>query len=577
MAAYQGTNYTQDEFFRKQEDIAVEISPKDPNLVPLQNFSSISGMHRILAANIAHAGYTQPTPVQKWGIPLLLQKKDVMACAQTGSGKTAFFLFPPINRLLGEGRRHEKDPSVLVMAPTRELCVQIFEECEKFIYDSPIRAGVVYGGTEMKHSFAQLRNGIDVVVATPGRLQDLIDRNAVGMRSIRTLVLDEADRMLDMGFEPQIRKIVEKCGMPKGSNRQTVMTSATFSAEVQHMASDFMGNYVFVAIGRVGGAVSTIQQRLVWVEEEEKEAYVLGILLHQKKVGLTLVFVNTKQAAVDLERFLNKIGIKTGTIHGDRTQAQRESALEQFKRGTVQILVATDVAARGLDIPNVALVIQYDTAMASEDYVHRIGRTGRIGKSGIAIAFVNNRSKGIASDLIAILNDAGMETPSFLKGMAISSGTYDPEASAKQTYGGQDVRTTMKKGFLTAEQKAEARRFGDFDKDAYGEGCANKAQEAAETVGPVASGSYQASTVAGSKGKGKGKGKGKKGGKHDAVTSHFDSHAWDDAKTGAPPPPPPLANQSGRHHVPPQKQFSQQMQYQHGAPETYQQQGYGRY
>lgn len=534
-ATYQGTQYTQQQFFQKQEEVPVEISPKDPSLQPLRNFGQISGIHTGLAKNIDYAGYKQPTPVQKWGIPLLLSGKDVMACAQTGSGKTAFYLFPPINTLMYEGRRNDQNPAVLIMAPTRELCVQIYEECEKFIYESPLRVAILYGGTEMKHSFNQLQRGVDVLVATPGRLQDLIDRKAVGMRSIRTLILDEADRMLDMGFEPQIRKIVEKCGMPR--NRQTVMTSATFPDEVQHMATDFMDQYVFLAVGRVGGAVDTIKQRLIWVEDEEKEAYVLGLLLHQQRVGLTLVFVNTKQMAVDLERFLGKVGLHTGTIHGDKTQNQREEALNAFKQGRLQILIATDVAARGLDIPDVAFVIQYDLAMSKDDYVHRIGRTGRIGRSGLAIGFMNNRNKGLATDLIAILNDSNVKAPPFLVGMAISTGNYDPNATAKEAYGGQDVRLGMKKGFMTKEQKQEALKFGNFDKDAYGEGSAAKAQEVAETAGPANVGSYDASGPG--KGKGGKKGKGK-GGKNTAYESNnFNQFS-------APPPPPPVEKGSGK-------------------------------
>jgi len=290
----------------------------------------------------------------------------------------------------------------------------------------------------------------------------------------------------------------------------TVMTSATFPDDVQHMATDFMGNYTFVAVGRVGGAVDTIKQRLIWVEDEEKQAYCLGILLHQHRIGLTLVFVNTKDLAVELERFLSKVGLQIGTIHGDKTQNQRENALQDFKDGRLQILVATDVAARGLDIPNVSMVIQYDLAQSKDDYVHRIGRTGRIGKSGLAIGFVNNRNKGIACDLIAILNDGKIKPPPFLIGMAISTGNYDPNATAKEAYGGQDIRLHMKKGFKTAEEKKEALRFGNFDKDAYGEGDANKANQVAKTIGPSNPGIYDASVNA--KGKGKGKNKGGGGG-----------------------------------------------------------------
>merc|ERR1719174_3362893 len=324
-----------------------------------------------------------------------------MACAQTGSGKTAFYLFAPINTLLHDGGwRNDQvaSPKVLVLGPTRELCVQIYEEAEKFTHNSQVKAAVVYGGTEYKESFRQLKGGVDILVATPGRLKDLCDRKAVSLHSVQTLVLDEADRMLDMGFEPQIRQIVQKLGMPKA--RQTVMTSATFPTEVQHLAQEFMRSYSFMAVGRVGGTVSTIKQRLAWVEDTEKDNFLFGLLMHQPSLGLTLVFVNTKQQATDLERFLSSAGFNVQSIHGDRTQQQREEALADFKSSRSPILIATDVAARGLDIPNVALVIQYDLAMSVDDYVHRIGRTGRIGKNGIAIGMVNNRNKRTAPELV---------------------------------------------------------------------------------------------------------------------------------------------------------------------------------
>lgn len=319
--------------------------------------------------------------------------------------------------------------------------------------------------------------------------------------------------MLDMGFEPQIRKIVQKLNMPK--SRQTIMTSATFPPDVQHLAQDFMQNYTFMAVGRVGGTVSTIQQRLEWVEDEEKETFVYGLLLHQASLGLTLIFVNTKVAATDLENFLSSNGFAVQSIHGDRTQAQREQALESFKRGTTPVLIATDVAARGLDIPNVALVIQYDLAMGVDDYVHRIGRTGRIGKKGIAIGLVNNRNKGMAPDLLATMQDSGTTPPKFLVGMAISSGNYNPGGSGggSQLYGGQDVRSAGgKRSFQTLEEREKAKRVVNFSKDAYGQGDDERAAKMARTVGPANPGSYSGASPAAKGGKGKGGKGGSKGG-----------------------------------------------------------------
>jgi len=401
---------------------------------------------------------------------------------------------------------------MLVLAPTRELCVQIYEEARKFTKNSSVKTGVVYGGTEYKESLRQLQGGIEILVATPGRLQDLCTRNQCSMRSVQHLVLDEADRMLDMGFEPQIRQIVLKLGMPK--SRQTIMTSATFPVDVQHLAQAFMKNYSFMAIGRVGGTASTIKQKLMWAEDAEKDMYLLGLLLHQSQLGLTLVFVNTKQQANDLERFLRGTGLKVQSIHSDRTQQQREDALEAFKAGRSPILIATDVAARGLDVPNVALVVQYDMAMSIDDYVHRVGRTGRIGKQGLSVGFVNNRNKGVAIDLIAILEDSGTQPPAFLVGMALSTGSYVMGGDGeKSQYGGQDVRKSSKKGFQSLEEREKAKRFTDFSKDAYGQGDVEKAQEAAQSVGPSLPGAYHGAAASKGGGKGKGKGKGGKKGK----------------------------------------------------------------
>lgn len=513
MENWQGTGLAQQQFFEQQEQIPVEISPEEPNLTPLRDFSAVAGIHGVLARNIVAAGYRMPTPVQKWGIPLLLTDKDVMACAQTGSGKTAFYLFPPINSMLHERQQRVENPpspAALILGPTRELCVQIFEEAQKFTQNSGIKVGVVYGGTDYKESFRQLNGGVDILVATSGRLSDLCERKQCSVRFVKRLVLDEADRMLDLGFEPQIRQIVQKLGMPK--KRQTTMTSATFPPDVQHLAQEFMETYSFMTVGRVGGAASTIEQQLEWVEDTDKDMYMIGLLLQQPVLGLFLIFVNTKQQAFDLERLLQRTGFNVGSIHGDRTQEEREAALEAFKSGTSPILIATDVAARGLDIPNVAVVVQYDLAMSIEDYVHRIGRTGRIGKTGIAVGMVNNRNKGVAPELCGIFEEGGKQPPAFLVGMALSTGNYEPgsRAPGQQQYGGQDVRKSLRKGFQTAEEREQAKKFTNFAKDAYGQGNEAAAELAAASIGPALPGAYHNSA---NKGKAKGNGKGKGGGK----------------------------------------------------------------
>jgi len=338
-----------------------------------------------------------------------------MACAQTGSGKTAAYLFPLLSKMMTRGplptpqdsgdygRRRKAYPEFLILAPTRELAMQIYEESRKFTYRSFIVPRVVYGGTEIGPQLRDIERGCDVLTATPGRLFDLLERGKISLRNCFFLVLDEADRMLDMGFEPQIRQIVEGADMPGIEERQTLMFSATFPKEIQHLAQDFMKNYVFLAVGRVGASSGTITQRVLWVEEEEKREALLDIISQQEEPGLTLIFVETKRSADALDDFLYHSGLKVTSIHGDRAQRDREEALRSFRNMTTLFLVATAVAARGLDIPNVTHVVNFDLPGDVDDYVHRIGRTGRAGKPGLATSFVNEANRNVVRDLVDIL------------------------------------------------------------------------------------------------------------------------------------------------------------------------------
>jgi ATP-dependent RNA helicase DDX3X len=302
------------------------------------------------------------------------------------------------------------------LAPTRELAVQIYDEARKFCYRTGLAPVVVYGGVEVKTQLRDLERGCDILVATPGRLMQLMERGRITLRLIRLLILDEADRMLDMGFEPQIRRIVEEEDMPK-HDRQTFMFSATFPKEIQRLARDFMKDYVFLAVGRVGGAASDILQTIDFVEDREKPSMLID-RLNGIRDGLILVFVETKRAADQLEYMLAQDGYPTTSIHGDRSQREREEALASFKAGRTPILVATDVAARGLDIPNVTHVINFDMPNSIDDYVHRIGRTGRVGNTGLAFAFMNEKNRPIARDLLDLLTDAHQEIPPWLATMA---------------------------------------------------------------------------------------------------------------------------------------------------------------
>ncbi|XP_059170511.1 ATP-dependent RNA helicase DDX3X-like isoform X2 [Physella acuta] len=440
--------------FDKYEDIPVEASgdncPKH-----IENFEDCN-MGEIVRNNIALSKYSKPTPVQKFAIPIILGKRDLMACAQTGSGKTAAFLVPILNQIyeMGPGEsgnqpggrqygRRKMFPIALVLAPTRELASQIYDEARKFAYRSRVRPCVVYGGADIGAQMRDLDKGCHLLVATPGRLVDMMERGKVGLDHCKFLVLDEADRMLDMGFEPQIRRIVEKDNMPPCGKRQTNMFSATFPKEIQVLARDFLENYIFLAVGRVGSTSENITQKVVWVEEQEKRSFLLDLLNAAGGSGagsprpesLTLVFVETKKGADALEDFLLREGYPATSIHGDRSQREREDALRIFKCGERPILVATAVAARGLDISNVRHVINFDLPSDIEEYVHRIGRTGRVGNLGLATSFFNEKNKNIVRDLLDLLTESNQEIPPWLESMSV-----DVRSVGMSRRGGGSVR-----------------------------------------------------------------------------------------------------------------------------------------
>jgi ATP-dependent RNA helicase DDX3X len=289
-----------------------------------------------------------------------------------------------------------------------------------------------------------------MLTATPGRLVDLIERGRVSLANVQYLVLDEADRMLDMGFEPQIRRLVEKEDMPGVDQRHTLMFSATFPRDIQHLARDFLRDYIFLSVGRVGSTSENITQRIEYVEDEDKRSVLLDILHAQPKgdLGLTLIFVETKRMADTLSDFLLSQNFPATSIHGDRTQRERERALDMFRSGRCPVMVATAVAARGLDIPNVTHVVSYDLPTDIDDYVHRIGRTGRAGNTGIATAFLNRGNKGVVRDLLELLKEANQEVPGWLETLA-REGSYGGGGSTRgrgrgrgggaQT-GGRDIR-----------------------------------------------------------------------------------------------------------------------------------------
>ncbi|KAG4433794.1 DEAD-box ATP-dependent RNA helicase [Cadophora sp. M221] len=414
--------------FEKYDDIPVEASGTNvPE--PVLRFTN-PPLDDHLIRNIELAHYKVPTPVQKYSIPIVMGGRDLMACAQTGSGKTGGFLFPILSQAFingpspapagsgaNFGRQRKAYPTSLILAPTRELVSQIYDESRKFAYRSWVRPCVVYGGADIGSQLRQIERGCDLLVATPGRLVDLIERGRISLCNIKYLVLDEADRMLDMGFEPQIRRIVEGEDMPGVQDRQTLMFSATFPRDIQMLARDFLKDYVFLSVGRVGSTSENITQKVEYVEDMDKRSVLLDIL-HTHGAGLTLIFVETKRMADSLSDFLINQNFPATSIHGDRTQRERERALEMFRNGRCPILVATAVAARGLDIPNVTHVVNYDLPTDIDDYVHRIGRTGRAGNTGISTAFFNRGNRGVVRDLIDLLKEANQDVPAFLENIA---------------------------------------------------------------------------------------------------------------------------------------------------------------
>merc|ERR1719476_278076 len=446
--------------FDNYDAIPVQITGNNvQDIRPIQRFSE-ARLTGSLSDNLTRCGYERPTPVQKWSIPIVVAGRDLMACAQTGSGKTCAFMVPCLESLLRSGppanpsnsRRPKPMPCGLVLAPTRELAAQIHVEACKFAYDTGIRCCIIYGGADMREQRMDLERGCDILVATPGRLTDMCDRGNVSLELVQFFILDEADRMLDMGFEPQVRQIVEGTGMGRSSAhpRQSMMFSATFAREVQRMASDFLNDYIFITVGRVGSASELITQQVVYAGELKQKCRQLekAIKEHLPKDFLAVVFVETKRAADTLELSLHESGVAVTAIHGDRSQQEREEALHAFKSGANPVLVATDVAARGLDIPNVALVVNFDMPKQLDDYVHRIGRTGRAGRKGVAIAFVNERCNYLP-ELGDLLVEAKQDPPMWFNDLCRSAEKrpgYGGKGGRNNRFGGQDMRLEDKDG-----------------------------------------------------------------------------------------------------------------------------------
>ncbi len=348
------------------------------------------GLDANILKAITEAGYTEPTPIQAAAIPLILGGQDLIGIAQTGTGKTAAFTLPILCKLAGLiGAGQKRGIRVLVLAPTRELVVQIEENVRAYGRHLPLRMATVFGGVGERPQIQALQSGVDIVVATPGRLLDLMGRRFGNFSGLQFLVLDEADRMLDTGFLPDIRRIVQ--AMPV--KRQTMLFSASLSREIEQVTREFQHTPKVVQIGRRANPAETVTQ-LVYEVPKHLKTDLLVHLLQGPQLNMVLVFVRMKHSADRLAVSLERKGIKTATIHSNRSQNQRLSALKDFKSGRVRVLVATDIAARGIDVDGISHVVNFDFPMHSEDYVHRIGRTGRAHAVGDAISFITSADYG---------------------------------------------------------------------------------------------------------------------------------------------------------------------------------------
>ncbi len=383
--------------------MSIQADQTQPDLgnLPTANFADFQLDPKILKA-VADQGYTQATPIQAKAIPVVLEGKDVMGAAQTGTGKTAAFILPIIQKLLPNANASTSPARhpirALILTPTRELSDQVADNASLYAKHTDLRTAVVFGGVDIKPQAMLLRAGVEILIATPGRLLDHLGSKTADLSQVQILVLDEADRMLDMGFLPDLQRIINL--IP--AQRQTLLFSATFSPEIKKLAQTYLRNPITIEVARQNAAADTVKQVVHFVKSENKRAAIVTILQNRVKAGHTkqcIIFTNSRLGCARLAIALERDGIKAAAIHGDKSQSERMLTLEAFKSGAIDALVATDVAARGLDIPDMPCVINHELPFSAEDFIHRIGRTGRAGSSGDAIALVDDSEKRLLEDI----------------------------------------------------------------------------------------------------------------------------------------------------------------------------------
>ncbi|MDR6786539.1 ATP-dependent RNA helicase RhlE [Pedobacter africanus] len=406
-------------------------------------------------------GYTQPTPIQEQSIPSILQNRDLLGCAQTGTGKTAAFAIPML-QLLSKPHTNTKVHKVikaLVLTPTRELAIQIEESFKAYGKNLPLKHLVIFGGVGQKAQTDALHRGVDILVATPGRLLDLMNQGFINLRDIEIFVLDEADRMLDMGFIHDVKKVIAK--LP--AKRQTLFFSATMPKEIQALADTILTNPVKVEVTPVSSTAEKIQQQIFYVEKSDKKGLLMHIL-KDKSIETALVFARTKHGSDRIVKDLVKAGIKAEAIHGNKSQNARQRALTNFKAKTTRILVATDIAARGIDVDELTHVINYELPNIPETYVHRIGRTGRAGLSGTALSFCDAEEKEYLDDIEKLIglklpvtedHPYAMSWQSLMSGAAAAkaNGKSKPSRGARPDRGPRPEKTERQPNLSGAKKK----------------------------------------------------------------------------------------------------------------------------